>query len=209
MAFSPTSSGKEFVCIMPSDNAMSAGNQQERLDVDWVVGFVDGEGCFHVGINRQPQMRLGWQVLPEFRVVQHQKDEMILRRLQSFFDCGSVGVNNGDRMEFRVRGVYNLNKIVRFFGNHPLKTRKLQEFHKFAQILQIIEAKRHLSISGLVDIAALAIQMNQRRNQSASRILRDYMPNTRKGEDIVRPPWRHGEVTGNRGPPPSDRRSMK
>ena len=40
-------------------------------------------------------------------------------------------------------------------------------------------------------------------------ILRDCTPDTRKGEDTVRPPWRHGEVTGNRGPPPSDRRSRK
>ena len=54
---------------MPGNNAMSAGNQQERLDANWVVGFVDGEGCFHVGMNRQPKMRLGWQVLPDFRVV--------------------------------------------------------------------------------------------------------------------------------------------
>src|SRR5881397_3872216 len=29
------------------------------------------------------------------------------------------------------------------------------------------------------------------------------------GEDTVRPPWRHGEVARNRGPPPSDRRSRK
>ena len=55
-----------------SDNPIGAGNQQESLSPDWVVGFVDGEGCFFVGINRQPSMKIGWQVLPEFRVVQHE-----------------------------------------------------------------------------------------------------------------------------------------
>jgi hypothetical protein len=30
-------------------NVMSADNQQERLDPMWIVGFVDGEGCFYVG----------------------------------------------------------------------------------------------------------------------------------------------------------------
>ena len=46
-----------------SDNPTAADNQQERLSTDWVVGFVDGEGCFFVGVNRQPSMRVGWQVL--------------------------------------------------------------------------------------------------------------------------------------------------
>ena len=103
---------------------MGAGNQQERLDAEWVVGFVDGEGCFHVGINRQPGMMSGWQVLPEFRVVQHRRDEQILKKMQSYFGCGSVTVNNGDRMELRIRGMKDLAQVVKFFEKHPLRTRK-------------------------------------------------------------------------------------
>ena len=45
-----------------------------RLEPFWVTGFVDGEGCFLVGINRHPEMTAGFQVLPEFTVVQHQRD---------------------------------------------------------------------------------------------------------------------------------------
>ncbi len=33
------------------------------------VGFVDGEGCFYVGINPHPEMSSKFQVLPEFTVV--------------------------------------------------------------------------------------------------------------------------------------------
>ncbi len=46
-----------------SDNPHGADNQQESLSPEWVVGFVDGEGCFYVGVNRQPTMKIGWQVL--------------------------------------------------------------------------------------------------------------------------------------------------
>ena len=88
---------------------MSADNQQERLDSRWITGFVDGEGCFHVAINRLHEMTLGWQVLPEFRVVQHQRDEIILEKLKLFFSFGSIVINHGDRKEFRVRGLENLN----------------------------------------------------------------------------------------------------
>ena len=48
------------VVLDKSENPSGADNQQERLSADWVVGFVDGEGCFFVGINRQPSMKLGW-----------------------------------------------------------------------------------------------------------------------------------------------------
>ena len=73
---------------------MSADNQQERLDEKWIVGFVDGEGCFHVGINKQQKMSLGFQILPEFRVVQHQRDKKILFEFKKYFGfgkCPSIG----------------------------------------------------------------------------------------------------------------------
>ena len=46
---------------MCSEKRMSADNQQERLDANWIVGFVDGEGCFHVGINLMPKMQIKYQ----------------------------------------------------------------------------------------------------------------------------------------------------
>ena len=36
------------VVLNSSHNPSGADNQQERLDADWVVGFVDGEGCFFI-----------------------------------------------------------------------------------------------------------------------------------------------------------------
>jgi hypothetical protein len=53
---------------MDSDNPSGAGNQQERPGIEqWVVGFVDGEGCFSISVVRNPGCLLGWQVQHEFR----------------------------------------------------------------------------------------------------------------------------------------------
>ena len=185
---------------MVGDNVMGAGNQQERLDAEWVAGFVDGEGCFHVAINRQPRMAIGWQVLPEFRIVQHRNDEQILTKLQSFFGCGMVTVNNNDRKELRIRGLSNLSKIVSFFKQHLLKTKKQYSFKKFAAIVGLMQQGKHLNNEGLTEIAKLALQMNRGKNTSASRILRDSMPDTNNGEDRVRPPQRCGEAGRNDQP---------
>jgi hypothetical protein len=41
-------------CVVSSDNLDGAENQQERLRQErWVIGFVDGEGCFSIGLVRQ------------------------------------------------------------------------------------------------------------------------------------------------------------
>ena len=169
---------------------MSADNQQERLDADWIVGFVDGEGSFHVAINKIPKMTLGFQVLPEFRVVQHERDEKILQKLKGYFGFGEITVNRKDRhgirKEFRVRGLENLNRLLKFFQDNPLKTSKYRNFKIFAEIIEAMNNKEHLTKEGLRKIAELASMMNRQQDR-VSKILRDYTPDARKSEDIVRP----------------------
>ena len=145
---------------------VSADNQQERLDSSWIVGFIDGEGCFHVAINRLPKMTLGWQVLPEFRVVQHQRDEVVLQKLKLFFGFGNVTVNHGDRKEFRVRGLENLNKLIKFFDKNPLRTSKQKNFEIFSKIISLMNKNEHLDREGLNKIAKLASKMNRKVTRS-------------------------------------------
>ena len=145
---------------------MSADNQQERLDASWIVGFTDGEGCFHISINRIPQMSLGWQVLPEFRIVQHEKDENLLHKIKNYFGFGDVRINrkdfHGTRKEFRVRGLENLNKIIEFFNKNQLKTSKKKDFKIFSEVIYLMNKKEHLTKEGLDKIAKLISNMNRK-----------------------------------------------
>ena len=141
---------------------MTADNQQERLDSRWVSGFVDGEGCFHVSINKSPKMSIGWQVLPEFRIVQHERDESVLEKLQKFFNAGQVVTNHDTRKELRIRKTQDLRKIVSFFEQHPLQTKKKKDLEIFGKILELMENKKHLTIEGLTEIANLCWLMNRK-----------------------------------------------
>ena len=141
---------------------MTADNQQERLDSRWVSGFVDGEGCFHVSINKIPKMSIGWQVLPELRIVQHERDESVLKELQQFFGAGKVVTNHGARKELRIRKLNDLRNVVLFFKQHPLRTKKKKNFEIFAKILELMEHKKHLTVEGLTDIANLCWSMNRK-----------------------------------------------
>ena len=133
-----------------------------KLDSQWITGFVDGEGCFHVGINPHPGMKTGFQVLPEFTVVQHERDVQVLHAMKSHFGCGVVRKNHGDRMAYRVRSIEHLlSNIVPFFVKHPLKTRKRIAFEKFRRILLLMEAGEHLTEEGVDRIRQIAGQMNR------------------------------------------------
>ena len=133
-----------------------------KLEIQWIVGFVDGEGCFHVGISRHPEMKLKYQVLPEFTVVQHERDVNVLHALKSHFGCGVVRVNHDERMAYRVRDRKHLwERIVPFFEKHKLKTKKRVDFMKFRRVLLKMERGDHLTQEGLDEIRRIAGQMNR------------------------------------------------
>lgn len=159
-------------------------NQQERLiDPGWVVGFVDGEGCFSCSIYRNHKMTLKWQVRLAFDVVQGESSRDVLEDLQRFFGCGKVYINRRrdnhkeDLLRFNVYRFEDLRtKIVPFFQENPLRTSKRRNFEKFVRIIELMELRRHMSIDGIIEIAEIQQTMNHRKPSEALRILRDHTP---------------------------------
>lgn len=143
-----------------------------RLEAQWVVGFVDGEGCFFVGINPHPEMKTGYQVLPEFVVVQHERDVQLLYALKEFFGCGVVRRNHADRMCYRVRNVEHLRqRIIPFFEKHPLKSKKRLDYIKFRRVLLMMERGEHLTAEGIEKIRKIAATMNTGRERYSPALL--------------------------------------
>jgi LAGLIDADG endonuclease. len=89
---------------MSSDNPCGADNQQERPGIEqWIVGFVDGEGCFSISVVRNAGRRLGWQVQHEFAVTQAASSRGALEVLGRYFECGRIieNVRRDDHREPR------------------------------------------------------------------------------------------------------------
>jgi LAGLIDADG endonuclease len=175
-----------------SDNPDGAENQQERLiQVGWVIGFVDGEGCFSIGFIRQSGGRgrsaykTGFQATHEFVVTQGAQSVSCLAELESFFAVGQVIVNRRyhnhreDLYRYVVRRRADLiGTIIPFFRRHPLRSSKRRNFEKFAECVEMIDAGCHLSQEGLVAIARIVETMNRQKPRSdLIRILRGHTPN--------------------------------
>jgi hypothetical protein len=156
---------------MIGDNPSSAGDQQERPGIEqWIVGFVDGEGCFSCPIQRNRVMKIGWQLQPMFAVVQGERSVSVLELMQRHFDCGHIYRNrrhDNHREDLMVLQVYRFadlrDIIVPFFEQHPLRTAKADDLRKFATILRMMERKLHLSVEGMSDIARIVETMNHRK----------------------------------------------
>ena len=135
---------------------------QMSLDPNWIAGFVDGEGCFHVGISKHPELRFSYQILPELTVVQHERDIDLLQRLRSSMKCGVVRRNHGERYCWRVRDLKNLDQVVvPFFEKYKLRSKKRIEFQRFAKVVHMMIRKEHLSREGFDKIKKIASNMNR------------------------------------------------
>src|ERR1700730_13001236 len=176
------------------DNLWSADNQQERLvRIGWILGFVDGEGCFSIGFVHQPGRtdrqgyKTGYQVSHEFAVTQGAKSVDCLHELREFFGVGQVLINQ--RFDNHTEHLYRyvvrkradlLETVIPFFQQYQLRSSKRDDFLKFAQCVQLVVQGRHLTRDGLIEIAQIAETMNRRKSRTELiGILRDHTPDAR------------------------------
>lgn len=158
---------------MASKNASGADNQQERLELtNWIVGFVDGEGCFTVSFYSHPKSRLKlkWQVFPEFVITQGIRSQKALKEINKFFGCGKIYLNkrkdnhHKHLLKFVVRDCDDLIlKIIPFFEKNQLRSAKKEDFKIFAKIVKMMQKGQHLQEKGLAKIRLLVQKMNSRK----------------------------------------------
>ena len=171
-----------------SENAMGAGNQQGRLDsnlANYTAGFVDGEGSFHVAVQRNPSVKTKWQIVPEFHVSQHESSKNVLEFMRDTLDCGYVKANHrtnpsDETLVFVVRSRSDLvTKIIPFFREYELRTTKKNDFEIFSKIVLAMQRGEHRSRDGLIRLLKIAFSMNRSgkyRRMSLEEILKNLEP---------------------------------
>lgn len=145
---------------------------KSRLHPQWVVGFVDGAGCFSISIVKNRSTKLGFQAFPEFVVTESSQNLPLLKKLRGFFRCGKVyqtprNIRGEETLcKFCVRSQRDLNsKIVPFFRSNELRTTKSKNFKTFCKVLELMSRKEHLYDAGLKRIASHAQAMNRHKER--------------------------------------------
>lgn len=139
-----------------------------KINEKWLTGFVDGEGCFYIGISKSSDLKIGYQILPEFRIIQHKRDIELLYSIKKFFGYGSVVPNKSKSssvFEYRIRKFENLrNVIIPFFERNSLLTKKKLDFISFRKVVLIMESGNHLEQSGLDKVIKIKEKMNRNKD---------------------------------------------
>ncbi len=131
---------------------------------DYYYGFVDGEGCFYVGIVPSKDLKLGWQVIPFFKVSQNPTGKVILDGLKKRLNAGYLKQNDKKgssdiSLALVVRNIDDLQtKVIPFFDSHLVIKRKA--LTTFKNIVERVQSKKHLDMQGLIEIIDLAYSMN-------------------------------------------------
>jgi LAGLIDADG endonuclease len=141
------------------------------LESWFVTGLTEGEGCFCISFAVRPKLRTGLEVRPSFSLSLNEKDRSLLRRLQSFFECGWLRESRGDRtVKYEVRAHADLvGRIVPHFEDFPLAGSKARSFDGFSSVCRMVWQGDHLTRSGLRKIVAIAYEtsLGKRRHSQA------------------------------------------
>jgi hypothetical protein len=125
------------------------------LNPQYVVGFVDGEGCFSITFNRNrtelPEVRLIFEI--ELR----EDDREILERIKEVLQCGNIYYLRYARyakwrphVKYKVSNFRDIQeKIIPFFKKYRLQAKKQYQFEKFCRVAAVIEKKGHLTEDGI------------------------------------------------------------
>ena len=195
-----------------SENMSSAENQQERLLSEerkrwFLAGVIEGEGSVSVSVRRHPTAAFGYYVQPMFFIYQHRVRRALLEMAMDYFEHGRIRPKPGnpDVLVFSIQSRPVLReRVVPLLLDCEGLSARMADFHKFANVLRCFDEGVHKERSGLARIVEIAYSMNSNgkwRKQPIepilNRILRGHTPDTpSRGEDMVRSPWRRGELDG-------------
>ena len=131
------------------------------LNPNYIVGFVDGEGCFSITINKNSTRISEIRLIFEIEV--REDDEDILRQIQTALACGAIYRLSYDRyqkwrphVKYKVSNFQDIStKIIPFFRKYPLKAKKRFQFQKFCYVAEMMRRKEHLTAEGVEQISSL------------------------------------------------------
>lgn len=131
-----------------------------QLNSQFITGFIDAEGCFHISIVNSKSNKEGKSVRVIFQISLHEKDKALLHLIKDYFGVGKVINRNDSVYYYQVTSTKDLLVIIEHLNKYPLITQKRVDFELFKQVVDLIINKNHLTKEGLVNIINIKASMN-------------------------------------------------
>ena len=99
----------------------STENQVFELTDQFIIGLIDGDGCFSISFNAPTRLRFAFQITGDL-----EQKELFLK-IKKKFNCGSIQQEGSNTLKYRITGRKQIiEKIIPFMDNplHKLYTWK-------------------------------------------------------------------------------------
>jgi len=155
------------------------------LSKDYILGLVEGEGCFNIGIGLyEPKCRRNKEIKsfikhpyifsakPSFHIAMVNKDRAVLEKVQLAIGHGKIYVNKrankgkgwSDVAHYYVMGIEGSLKVRKFFENVQFETTKGEDFRLWCRGIDLLQRGVHHTKEGVIEIARLRSCMNNTYN---------------------------------------------
>ncbi len=129
--------------------------QPGSIDPWYITGFTDGEGCFSLFLNTESRLRKNGSVsvytywVTVFRIHLRGDDIKVLKEIQTYFKCGSVGLFNSSSQKkldnFIGNAAYHVKSrqeivehIIPHFDKYTLRAKKLDTYKLWREAVLIL-----------------------------------------------------------------------
>ena len=142
-----------------------------KLHPLWVLGFIDGEGCFGTLITKSEEGVIVTR--NRLSVSQSTHDYAVLKALKGFLKAGYLNptensIDSLDKAKLCQNNSFYYNSIpetfLPFFDKYPLLTRKNLDYLDFKTFYLLKKDKYHLTDKGFDLMKDLALKMNSGRD---------------------------------------------
>ena len=136
-----------------------------NYDPYWLAGLTTAEGSFLIKIFNS-KTKLGVALRLVFQLVQHARDDKIMKSLIVSFGCGNIYTSNDAAFVFQVSKFSDIyDKIIPFFNKHQIQSVKLMEYLYWCQVAELMKNKAHTppGQKGLENINQIKARINKGR----------------------------------------------
>lgn len=118
---------------------------QKIKDPNWLIGFIDAEGCFQVVVQKSSNSnaKTGFWVSLRFTLTQHSRDKALLESFLDYFACGKYYLTSkrdeGNFIISKFSDIYG--KIIPLLDKYSLAGSKLQDYLHFVKLAELIKSR--------------------------------------------------------------------
>lgn len=122
------------------------------MDKKWLLGFIEGSGCFSV-IIRKSHNQVGYQTTADFTLKLPLPQKSLLEEIQSFLGAGKIYENKNEAI-LKATKLEDAKKLVQFFGKQRFMSEgKKKEFAVWEECVTMMEEGLHHTPEGILEIA--------------------------------------------------------